>query len=99
MDKPHQKIVSTYPIAIKNGQPRIHVPTYFGSYKVRCPNCDTTYAASCDFPLVELLDAFKVHHRGKIEHPDYIASEPSFTSLEYCDCDRERNSGRYGEST
>jgi len=92
MDKPHQQVVTTYPVAIKEGQGRIHVPAsdiipwHHASEKIKCPNCESTYIVNTEYPKVDFLAALERHHKNNQEHPDYVASAPEWTRLEDCTC-------------
>jgi hypothetical protein len=91
MDKPHKQVDATSPLAIKSGQTRIHVykslhPWQRITEPVQCPECDTVYIVTKGFALEKFLEILKKQHQTKEEHPDYIASEPAFTSTSDCDC-------------
>ncbi len=91
MDKPHRQVIATSPVAIKLGQTRIHVadslhPWQRISEPVQCPECETVYSVTTGFVMEQLLEILKKHHQTKEEHPDYIASEPAFTSTSECAC-------------
>lgn len=91
MDKPHQQVVTTNPVAIKEGQLRIHVrnehPWHRKSETVKCPSCPTSFVVTANFPTEQFFAALARDHADKREHPDYIASEPAFTHVEECGCD------------
>jgi len=92
MDKPHKKVVTTSPVAIKSGQTRVHTPNDDGPWhapaqNIKCPNCETVYIVTSGFSKEDFLAALDRHHKNKEEHPDYIPSAPEWTSIEVCDCD------------
>jgi hypothetical protein len=91
MDKPHKQVVATSPVAIKSGQTRIHVsdshhPWHRFVESVHCPDCETVYIVTTGFSTKQFLETLKKHHKDKEEHPDYIASDPEFTSVSACGC-------------
>jgi hypothetical protein len=90
MDKPHKQVVTTYPVAVKNSQSRLHVPDPIPWHSrceyVKCPKCETVYIVDVEFPRVQLLSALEKHHADKQEHPDHIPSAPEWTRVENCDC-------------
>jgi hypothetical protein len=92
MDKPHKQIVTTYPVAIKSGQTRVHVPNPYPwhtkSENVKCPKCETVFIATEGFPRAQLLDALETQHKNQETHPDFIPSQPTWTSVTDCDCGR-----------
>jgi len=92
MEEPHNQVVTTYPVAIKSGQQRVHVPMpipwHAKSETVQCSECETVFIATEGFPKTRLLESLhKQHERGQ-GHPDYIASEPEWTHVSECDCGR-----------
>ena len=92
MDKPHKQVVTSYPVAIKYGQSRLHVaspiPWHAQSEYVKCPKCDVVYIVTVGYPRVELLQTLEKQHAGQKEHPDYIPSAPDWTHDAACDCGR-----------
>jgi hypothetical protein len=90
MDKPHKQVITTYPVAIKHGQTRLHVPNpipwHYQSEAIQCPACKTIYIVTVGFSRVELLAALGKQHADNIEHPDLIPSAPEWTRIEACDC-------------
>jgi hypothetical protein len=90
MDKPHKRVVTSSPVAIKAGQTRVHAPEgepwHINSERVDCPKCETVFHMTQGFPKASLLAVLETHHKNQEAHPDYIASEPDFTSLAECDC-------------
>ncbi len=91
MDKPHNQVVATSPVAIKSGQTRIHVsdshhPWHRFVESVQCPECDAVYIVTVGFPMKQFLETLKNQHKNKEEHPDYIASDPEFTNVSDCGC-------------
>jgi hypothetical protein len=93
MDKQHRQIVTTYPVAIKSGQKRVHVrnpyPWHANSEDVNCPKCGTAFIVTQGFPKAQLLEALEAQDKNHQEHPDFIPSEPNWTSLTDCDCELE----------
>ena len=92
MDKPHNQVVTTYPVAIKYGQARLHVanpiPWHAFSEAMKCPDCETIYIVTDGFPKMQFLQTVKKHHENKQAHPDHIASDPNWTKIDSCDCGR-----------
>jgi Zn-finger nucleic acid-binding protein len=92
MDEPHKQIVTTYPVALKSGQKRIHVadehPWHRFGNDVKCPQCETVFIVSGDFPKV--MEILEQHHAKKQSHPDYIASAPDWTDTADCDCQTKK---------
>jgi len=91
MDKPHKQVVATSPVAIKLGQTRIHVadslhPWQKINERVQCPECETAYSVTKGFAMEQFVEILKKQHKDKEGHPDYIASDPAFTSVSDCDC-------------
>lgn len=90
MDKPHKRVVTTYPVAIRMGQGRIHVehpiPWHYKSDAVQCPECEVIFTVSEGFAQEKLLEALKKHHADQQEHPDLIPSEPTWTKTAECNC-------------
>jgi hypothetical protein len=95
MDKPHKEVRTTYPVAIKKGQERIHVrgenliPWHARADELKCPKCDAVYIASSNYPSEDLLLEMLNHHRDQLEHPDYVASAPAWTHIRECNCENE----------
>ena len=94
MDQNHKQVVTSHGVAIKVGQGRIHIPVralhpwHRTSENVKCPDCDTSYIVTGEFPKADLNDILNRHHNNKQEHSDVIASIPAFTRIEDCDCAR-----------
>jgi len=90
MDKPHKQVITTYPVAIKSGQSRLHVaspiPWHARCENVKCPDCETVFIVSDGFPKAQLLESLKKQHNNKEEHPDHIASAPEWTRITDCAC-------------
>jgi hypothetical protein len=90
MDKPHKKVVTTYPVAIRFGQARVHVqnlmPWHANSEVVKCPKREVVFIVSEGFPEAKLLEALETHHKNQEPHPDSIPSEPSWTIVAECNC-------------
>jgi hypothetical protein len=90
MDKPHMQVITTYPVAIKSGQGRLHVPNlipwHARSEAIKCPKCETVFIVTEGFPRVQFLEALENQHEKKEEHPDYIPSAPDWTHTSVCDC-------------
>jgi hypothetical protein len=90
MDKPHKQVVTTYPVAVKNSQTRLHLPDSIPWHShceyVKCPKCETVYIVDVEFPRVQLLSALEKHHGEKQAHPDYIPSAPEWTHEIVCGC-------------
>jgi hypothetical protein len=90
MDKPHKQVVTTYPVALKYGQGRLHVPNpipwHAQSETVKCPEYETLFLLTSGFPKVQFLQTLKKQHENKEQHPDLIASAPEWTSVSDCDC-------------
>src|SRR5260370_19217989 len=93
MDKQHRQVITTYPVAIKSGQKRVHVrdpiPWHANSEDVKCPKCETVFIVTQDFPKGQLLEAFEAQHKNQQGHPYFIPSEPNLTSLTDCDFELE----------
>jgi pyrimidine deaminase RibD-like protein len=91
MDMPHEQVVTTYPVAIKMGQRRLHVPNpipwHVRSQTIKCPDCETTFIVTEGFPQQQLFETLKQQHRSDTLHPDYIASAPEWTRVAACDCE------------
>jgi hypothetical protein len=91
MDKPHKQVVTTYPVAIKHGQGRVHLPNpipwHAQSETIRCPTCETAFIVSVEFPKAQFLDALERHHKNQEGHPDFIPFAPEWTSIADCDCE------------
>lgn len=92
METPHKEVVTTYPVAIKSAQRRVHVPNpipwHAKSGAVQCPECETVFIVTQGFPRTRLLETLKRQHEQGKDHPDYIASEPEWTHITECDCGR-----------
>ena len=91
MDKPHKEVITTHPVAIKSGQPRVHVLSSLqwqaASEKVKCPMCETVYIMPIDFPKAQLVEALETQHRSREDHPDFISNQPGFLRVAECNCD------------
>jgi hypothetical protein len=93
MNAKHKRVVTTSPVAIKNGQARVHIPDpipwHAFAQAVKCPECETVYIVAADsslgIPTVKLLEVVKEQHKNNQEHPDYIAF--SIVSTTDCDCE------------
>jgi len=92
MDTPHKQVVTTYPVALKYGQSRVHVanpiPWHVQSETVKCPDCETLYILSGGFSKVQFLETLRKQHEKKEKHPDLIPSAPEWTHVSDCDCGR-----------
>jgi hypothetical protein len=92
MDKPHKQVVTSYPVAIKYGQGRIHVenpiPWHAHCEVVQCPKCDIAFVATSGFPKLDLMKALAKDHADKKDHSDYIPSAPEWTHVQDCGCSR-----------
>lgn len=90
MDKPHRQVVTTYPVAIKYGQGRMHVPNpipwHAVSQTLKCPDCDVIYILTDGFSRTQFFNELKQQHQNGRGHPDYIPSEPVWTSDSDCNC-------------
>lgn len=90
MNKPHKRVTTTYPVAIKHGQGRVHVPDpipwHVRCEHVKCPECDTIYILTEGFPRVQFLETLRKQHESKQEHPDFIPSAPEWTQVSDCPC-------------
>ena len=90
MDKPHKKVVTTYPVAIRFGQGRVHVqnliPWHLSSQAVKCPQCEAVFIMSEGFPEKKLLKTLETQHKQQEPHPDSIPSEPQWTTVVECNC-------------
>lgn len=90
MNKPHKQVVTTSPVAIRQGQARLHVadehPWHRITRIVKCPKCEVAYIATGDFPKEQLLTALEKQHQNREEHPDYFPSAPEFTRIDDCEC-------------
>jgi hypothetical protein len=88
MDKPHKQVVTTYPIALKFGQTRLHVaspiPWHARSEAIQCPDCKTVFIVTDGYPKLEFFNELKKQHDKHEAHPDYIASAPQWTRIEEC---------------
>ena len=93
MNKPHKRVKTTSPVAIKHGQGRVHVPGnpipwHAFAEAFKCPDCETVYILAADrvggFPKSKFLEVVKEHHKTKQEHPDYISFD--FATVADCDC-------------
>lgn len=88
LDKPHKQVVTTYPVAIRFGQTRLHVaspiPWHARSEAIKCPDCETVYIVTEGFPRVQFFTSLRQQHDLSQPHPDYIASEPAWTRIENC---------------
>jgi hypothetical protein len=92
MDKPHKQVITSYPVAIKYGQSRVHVanpiPWHAQCEAIQCPECETVFLVTGGFPKVQFLQTLEKQHKNKEEHPDHIPSEPVWTSISECACGR-----------
>jgi len=92
MDVPHKQVKTTYPVALKYGQGRLHVanpiPWHFQSETVKCPECEILYILSGGFSKLQFLEILRKLHQDQKEHPDLIPSAPEWTSIADCDCAR-----------
>jgi hypothetical protein len=90
MDKPHKQVITTYPVAIKHGQGRLHVPNpipwHAQSEAIKCPKCETVFMVTSGFPRVQLLEALEKQHKNQEEHPDLIPCALEWTRIAECDC-------------
>jgi hypothetical protein len=90
MNKPHKQVITTCPVAIKLGQGRVHVipdgTWHRKEEPLKCPQCETVFVLTDDFPKEAVLETLGKHHKDKKEHPDYLASDVSFTHVEDCTC-------------
>jgi hypothetical protein len=90
MDKPHKQVITTYPVAIRMGQGRIHVqhpiPWHHKSEAVQCPECEAVFIASVGFAHENLLKMLKKQHADQQDHPDVIPFEPTWTKTAECAC-------------
>jgi hypothetical protein len=94
MDAKHKRVTTTYPVAIKHGQGRVHVPDPFPWHAfteaVKCLECETVYIVSADsvkgIPTAKVLEAMKEQHKSKQKHPDYITFDPDWTKVSDCNC-------------
>lgn len=90
MDKPHKQVVTTYPVAIKFGQARVHVqnpiPWHAKSEAIQCPKCETVFIVTEGFPKPQLLAELETQHKNQKTHPDVIPSHPTWTTVTECDC-------------
>jgi hypothetical protein len=90
MDAKHKQVKTTYPVAIKQGQGRVHVRGnsiwHAFTETFKCPECETVYILAADrvggFPTAKLLEVVKEQHKKKQEHPDYI----TFDLVTEADC-------------
>jgi hypothetical protein len=101
MDIPHKQVITTYPVAIKSGQGRVHVrspiPWHPDGGTVKCPECETVFIVTQGFPNDQLLKTLETQHRRNQEHPDCISSEANWTRIEDCDCHMGHARGRVQE--
>lgn len=74
MDKSHKQAVTTYPVAIKGGQGRVHVIPYGTWHRreepLKCPQCETVFILTDGFPKEKVLEYLAKHHRDHEDHPD-----------------------------
>lgn len=91
MEALHKQVITTYPVAIKSGQRRVHIPNpipwHLRSESVRCPECETVFIVTEGFPRDQFSEALKRQHERGEEHPDYIASAPEWTTVADCKCE------------
>ena len=68
MDKPHKQLVTTYPVAIKNAQSRLHIPNpipwHAHAEYVKCPKCEIIFIVTSGYPRVDLLKALEKQHEA-----------------------------------
>lgn len=92
MDAKHKQVVTSYPVAVKWEQTRLHVanpiPWHARAEIVQCSDCETRYLVTDGFPRTQFLNALKEHHQKTQPHPDCIPSEPNWTRIEDCNCGR-----------
>lgn len=92
MDIPHKQVITTYPVAIKSGQRRLHVPNpvpwHLKSGSIKCPQCEIVFIVTEGFPRDQFLEILKKQHERNEKHPDYIASAPEWTRVSECDCEK-----------
>jgi hypothetical protein len=92
MNSPHQQVLTTYAVAIKYGQGRVHVADpirhHARTEAIKCPECETIFLKSQGFPMRQLLEELATQHKNGERHPDLIASAPAWTSVAVCDCGR-----------
>jgi len=90
MDRPHQQILSTYPVAVKYGQGRIHVrspiPWHHKCEDLKCPQCGTSFSVTVGYPREDFLNQLDSDHRNNREHADCISSGPNRVKTADCDC-------------
>lgn len=90
MDKLHKQVVTTYPVAIKFGQARVHVqnpiPWHAKSEAIQCPKCETVFIVTEGFSKPQLLAELETQHKNQETHPDVIPSDPTWTTVTECDC-------------
>ena len=100
MDEPHKQVVTTAPVALKNKQRRLHIadehPWHRFTDSVKCPKCDTTFiltgVETGKFPKEQVLAILERQHEARQEHPDLIPSDPAFTDIADCDCQKKKQS-------
>src|SRR5580692_4954223 len=89
MNKPHKRVTTTYPVAIKHGQGRVHVPDpipwHVHNEHVQCPECDIIFILTGGFPKVQFLETLRKQHQDKELLPDFIPSAPEWTQVSDCD--------------
>jgi hypothetical protein len=90
MNKPHKQVITTYPVAIKQGQSRVHIIPY-GTWHhrqepLKCPECEAIFVLTDDFPKEKVLESLAKDHKDNEGHPDYLASDVYYTHLEDCTC-------------
>lgn len=94
MDNPHKQVITTYPVAIKQGQMRLHVIPYGTWHRrevtLKCPRCETSFFLTDGFPQAQVLAILLKQHENRQEHPDYIPSAAEWTRVEDCDCDKPK---------
>ena len=90
VDKPHKQVVTTYPVAIRFGQARVHVqnpiPWHAQSEGVQCSKCEVIFIVTDGFPKAQLIAELEKHHKDNKTHPDVIPSDPTWTTITECDC-------------
>ena len=90
MDKKHKQITTTYPVALKYGQGRVHVahpiPWHTQCELVKCPDCEVHFILTGGFSRMQFLELVQAQHKRGEKHPDHIPSAPEWTSISDCDC-------------
>jgi hypothetical protein len=93
--EPHKLLNTTHALAVRKDQKRVHHPTdpiWHGvPTDFKCPDCDTVYLLSRDFPKDKLLEALKENHTRGLPHQDYFEDPYDIhgcMTLDDCICDR-----------